>query len=450
MLPEDFKRRIKNLLNDEYDDFIESYKKEKYRGIRVNTLKISVEDFKKICPFKLVDSVPWESRGFYIDEEKPGKSPYHSAGLYYVQEPSAMSPVPELDITKGQKVLDLCAAPGGKSTQAACYLGGEGFIVSNEIDGKRAKILSENIERMGIKNAVVLNNAPDRLTEFFPEYFDRIIVDAPCSGEGMFRKDEQAQSEWNEGEVYGCAARQKEILESADKMLKCGGRMIYSTCTFSLEENEMVIDDFVKNHSNYIIINIDKKFGFLPGFSGKVNNDGLSRAARLFPYKIKGEGHFMCLLEKQGVDNLKYKTIECNLSREDKKTMDEFMVQNIKNYVDNGTLYKVRDEVYSVPKDLCSVKGLKVLRCGMHIGTLKKGRFEPSHSFALCLNAGNVQRSVDFNADSPEILKYLEGNTLPVDIGDGWCLVCVGGYSIGWGKISKKVLKNHYPKGLRW
>ena len=259
-IPEEFKKQMKYILTDEYDEFIRSYNYERKQGIRVNTLKISRERFMGICPFDLLKPVQWEDKGFYIKEQKPGKHPYHSAGLYYIQEPSAMSPAAILGIKPGDKVLDLCAAPGGKSTQAAAYLNGTGILVSNEIDPKRARILSENIERMGVKNAVVVNNSPQELEKYFPAYFDKIIVDAPCSGEGMFKKEESAVEDWSAENVYGCSIRQKSILESAAKMLKPGGKIVYSTCTFSLDENEKVIDRFLKAHKEFEIIDIEKKY----------------------------------------------------------------------------------------------------------------------------------------------------------------------------------------------
>jgi NOL1/NOP2/sun family putative RNA methylase len=299
MLPEDFKIRMKHILKEDYENFLNTYSREPFKAIRVNTLKVSLENFIDISPFKITGSVPWEKRGLYINDEKPGRHPYHEAGLFYVQEPSAMSVIPCAGIEKNQKVLDLCAAPGGKSTQAAADLNSTGLIVSNEIDGKRAKILSQNIERMGITNAVVTNNSPSELEKYFKSYFDRIIVDAPCSGEGMFKKEKAALSNWSLENIEGCSIRQGAILDSAAKMLKAGGYIAYSTCTFSLEENEMVIDRFLKLHKEFEIIEIEKKHGFRGGFTENTYSMNLNFAARLLPQNIKGEGHFIALLRKK-------------------------------------------------------------------------------------------------------------------------------------------------------
>lgn len=449
MLPNDFKSRMRKLLKDEYDEFEKSYLDKKIQGLRVNTLKIDVEEFKKISPFNLMGSVPWEENGFYIDEEKPGKHPYHSAGLYYVQEPSAMAVVSSLNINKGDYVLDLCSAPGGKSTQAAQCLQGEGLLVSNEIDGKRAKILSENIERLGIENAFVTNNSPKELEKFFPYYFDKIIVDAPCSGEGMFRKDEKAALEWRSDSPYGCSLRQTEILNSAKKMLKNGGYIVYSTCTFSLEENEEIINRFVKENNDFEIIEIKKFNGFIDGFGDYVDNFELNKAVRLFPHKIKGEGHFLCLLRRISGPEADVKELKTNVKKDEIKLFNEFSKNNL-NIDLNGNYFIFGDNLFKLPYNICDIKGLKVVRSGLNMGTFKKDRFEPSHSLALNLKKEEAKRVVDFTSNGKEIVDYLKGLTVEVKCEDGWTLVCVDGYSIGWGKVSKGILKNHYPKGLRW
>lgn len=440
-IPEEFLNRMKNLLEDEYDEFIDSYNKPKAQGLRVNTLKIAKEEFEKITPFELEERIPWEPNGFYINENKPGKHPYHAAGLYYLQEPSAMSVAGCLGIKPGHKVLDLCAAPGGKSTQAAAYLEGQGILVSNEIDSKRARILSENIERLGVKNAVVTNNSANELEAKFDGFFDRIIVDAPCSGEGMFKKEEAAIENWSIDNVINCSIRQKDILESAAKMLKVDGYMVYSTCTFAMEEDEMVIEDFLESHPEFEIEPLEPKWGIS---EGKIHG-----ALRLFPHRVKGEGHFVCLLRKNDGEDVKHKMVQTNVSSADLKTYRDFEKENL-NITIKGTFYASGSELFSLPDGLCDVKGLKVIRGGLHLGTLKKNRFEPNHSLALALSKEQAIRTVDFDRDSEEIYKYLTGNTVNVDVEDGWCLVTVNGYSIGWGKASRNVLKNHYPKGLRW
>lgn len=448
-LPVEFNERMKLMLKDEYEDYLESLNRGIIKGIRVNTLKVGIEEFKGICPFELKEPIPWEQRGFYIDEEKPGRHPYHQAGLYYIQEPSAMAVVPCLGIQPGEKVLDLCAAPGGKSTQAAAYLNSSGLLVSNEIEPKRARVLSENIERMGIKNAVVTNNSPKELEAVFPAFFDRIIVDAPCSGEGMFKKEDAAAADWSIENVAGCSERQKEILESAASMLKAEGHLVYSTCTFSIEENEGVIDCFLKSHSEFELININKKYGFVDGLFKYFDNKELSKTARLFPHKLKGEGHFIALLRKNDGDEYNHSTFQGNISKNTLKDYYSFIDTNLNSVIETN-LHTVGDNLYSLPYGINDLKGLKVLRGGLHLGTFKKNRFEPNHALALVLKKDNAKRYVNFKGDSNEIISYLKGDTINVNIEDGWCLVLVDGYSIGWGKVSGGIMKNHYPKGLRW
>lgn len=448
IIPEKFRERMEILLKDEYEKFIESYNEPKSQGLRVNTLKISLEDFKRICPFRLQGEIPWEKRGFYINEEKPGKSPLHAAGLYYVQEPSAMGVVPQLKIEEGERVLDLCAAPGGKSTQAAAYLASTGVIVANEIDPKRAKILSENIERLGVKNAVVTNNSPEELKNYFRGYFDKIIVDAPCSGEGMFKKEDAAITEWSQENVEGCAARQQGILESAAMMLREDGYIIYSTCTFSLEENEMVIDKFLKKHDDYELVEIKKRNGFSLGFDFNENKE-LLKSARLFPHKIRGEGHFMALLHKKSVAQEVKGRIKYNVNKKELKDYFTFCKDSLNITIDKN-LYLAGENLYSLPDDLCEIKGLRILRAGINLGTFKKNRFEPNHALALALNNNDVKSSINLDIRDENIYTYLKGGTIHVSGNDGWNLITVNGYSIGWGKMSKGVVKNHYPKGIRW
>lgn len=448
-IPVEFKERMKKLLGAEYDEYIRSYEKNKAQGIRVNTLKINIEDFKKICSFELKAPIPWEERGFYIEEEKPGKHPYHAAGLYYVQEPSAMAVAAALGIKKGDRVLDLCAAPGGKSTQAAAYLHGEGVLVANEIEPKRARILSENIERCGIKNAIVTNNSPDELVKYFNGYFDKIIVDAPCSGEGMFKKEEAAIEEWSQENVIRCSIRQKNILEAAEKMLRPGGYLIYSTCTFSLEENEMVVEDFLDRHNSFNIVEIDKRHGFSNGFYELAGNTELKKSIRLFPHRLRGEGHFMCLLQKMDGDMGSEKPFKSIIKMEDLKDYFVFAKENLNVQIEEN-LYLAGENLYSLPNGIPDIKGLKILRSGIHLGSFKKNRFEPNHALALSLKYGEAKRNVNLESSSDEVISYLKGDTLKTDIEDGWTIVNVDGYSLGWGKTSRGILKNHYPKGLRW
>lgn len=453
-LKNEYINRIKDELADEFSSYEKTLEEDSIKALRVNTLKGRVDKFinNNEWNIKNEDKVPWCSEGFYIeglemnDSDKllpPGKHPYHSAGVYYIQEPSAMAPVEELDVQEGLKILDLCASPGGKTTQIAAKMKGQGILFANEPYPLRAKNLSENVERMGITNCVVISHEPWQIEEKFNEYFDRILVDAPCSGEGMFRKNEEAINEWSLDNVIMCAKRQKEILNSAYKMLSCGGRMVYSTCTFSKDEDENNVNWFLDEYKDMKLVKMDK----------------------LWPHKIKGEGHFLAVFEKigDGENVAKEKNRQdTKKSRKDKekdaenpKNLVEFMdfskeffnkpLENILGY--EYKFIKFGDELYVAPKDLPSLDKLKVLRLGLHLGTLKKNRFEPSLSLALALDESDVNNSVSLSYD--ETLMYLRGETINRESKKGWCLLNYGGYSVGFGKSSSNVIKNHYPKGLR-
>ncbi len=451
VLPKDFTNKMQRLLKDEFEDFLKGYDNDNFYSLRINTLKACCEQIinKNLFDF---EPVPWCSTGFYYpSQQRPGRHAYHHAGVFYIQEASAMSVAECADITPGDKVLDLCAAPGGKSTQSAAKLMGKGILVSNEIVPSRAKILSQNIERMGITNAVVTNESPEKLEKKFAGFFNKIIVDAPCSGEGMFRKDPASIEQWSLSQVDVCANRQSLILESADKMLAENGIIVYSTCTFSPEENEMTIDNFLSKHPEYTLESPQIHTFFskgVPEWSNSKRND-ISKTMRLFPHKIKGEGHFVAVLRKYSDEQCKIKPAKTVTDKKllapfydfEKKFLQNISFQNLVLYGDN---------LYSIP-DLCpDLSGIKVLRCGLHLGEIKKGRFEPSHSLALALKPENTKQSLDFTCDSQEIFKYLKGESLNIDTNyKGWCLISVDNYSIGWGKVSDGIVKNHYPKGLR-
>jgi len=348
-------------------------------------------------------------------------------------------------------VLDLCAAPGGKSTQIATKLDGTGLQISNEIVPNRAKILSQNIERMGIKNAIVTNESPEKLEKVFPDFFDRIIVDAPCSGEGMFRKDPAVVNEWSPGQVEVCANRQSHILESAHNMLAENGVIVYSTCTFSPEENEMAVQKFIDNHPEYVLIKPEIHRYFSAGVPqwADSNNSDLTFTMRLFPHKIDGEGHFIAVLKKTAGSVSRVKT---GKNTADKKLLQpyfDFEKKFLKNIsFDNFTLFG--ENLYAMPQDTPDLSKVKVLRCGLHLGEIKKGRFEPSHSLAMALSKDNVKQYISYPCDSEQMLQYLKGEALQTEENfKGWCLVCTDGYSVGWTKVTDGTVKNHYPKGLR-
>ncbi len=458
-LPEEFCQRMASMLSeDEYQAFLDSYDLPRFHGLRINLLKEDADLIKKDLEEKAnltLDAVPWAATGYYYDEKNtPGKHPYHEAGLYYIQEPSAMAPAQYLDVLPGLRILDLCAAPGGKSSQIASYMQGKGLLVSNEINPARAKILSENMERMGLRNALVTNESSDKLANHFGCFFHRIMVDAPCSGEGMFRKQDTAVDEWSYDNVKLCADRQDEIIENAYEMLLPGGRMVYSTCTFAPEENEGTIDRFLARHSNMHLVDVKKYPGMAPGKNEYADVD-VSSCIRLFPHKIKGEGHFLAVLQKDGdydEDAFSFKT-EKTTSFSKQKEFASFAKNNLsKPFVEElekGTYLMFGDQLYLVDESFPRLKGLKVVRPGLHLGTIKKDRFEPSHALALSIKKEDVLRSTDLSTEEKTIYAYLHGETFPSEGEAGWHLITVDGYSIGWGKLTGSTMKNHYPKGLR-
>lgn len=493
MLPELFCERMRSLLDEkEYDSFIESFGDDhgRHYALRINELKTD-EGFKGKVK-GLLDQVPWEETGYYYDgEASPGKSPFHEAGMYYIQEPSAMAPVHYLDPQPGEKVLDLCAAPGGKSTQIAVKMKGEGILVTNEINRDRARILSLNVERLGIGNALVLNETPQHLSEVFEGYFDRILVDAPCSGEGMFRKNEEAFSEWSPENVELCGDRQKEILGCAARMLLPGGTICYSTCTFAPRENEESILRFLASHPDFRVERLQLFDGMDKArpewISDKCVEDCISElrlvygdaksadeldkileglrvqvadAVRLWPHKLRGEGHFLCVLKRDGEkafgDMDKYVPGGRNIpaKKDIIKIWDEFAKQTIdlkSGKKLDGNIFMFGDQLYMADPLMPSTGGLKVMRPGLHLGTIKKDRFEPSHALALFLSKEDCKLTREYEEDSDEIRQFLNGQTIRgADKSEkGWMLITVSGYSIGWAKAAGGMLKNHYPKGLR-
>ena len=451
VLPQDFKDKMQRLLKDEFDNFLKGYDKDNFYSLRINTLKAHTDD---VLGRNLFDFTPvkWCPTGYYYPaQQRPGRHSYHHAGVFYIQEASAMAVVECADIQHGDKVLDLCAAPGGKSTQIATKLGGTGLQISNEIVPNRAKILSQNIERMGVKNAVVTNESPEKLEKVFPAFFDKIIVDAPCSGEGMFRKDPAVVNEWSLSQVEVCANRQGHILESAHKMLAENGVMVYSTCTFSPEENEIAVQKFMDNHPEYILLKPDVHRFFSAGVPQWAENgcSALENTMRLFPHKIDGEGHYIAVLKKTAGESSRVKAAKTVNDQKLLQPYFDFEKKFLKDIsFDNFTLFG--ENLYAMPEGTPDLSKVKVLRCGLHLGEIKKGRFEPSHSLAMALCKDNVKQFVSYSCNSEDMLNYLKGETLEVsDDIKGWCLVCTDGYSVGWAKVTDGTAKNHYPKGLR-
>jgi len=456
-LPTKFLERMQRQLEASYSEFLQSFEQSHTLGLRANTLKINLSAFQQLVPFSLTP-IPWTTEGFYYTEnDGPGKHPFHAAGLYYIQEPSAMAVTEVLDPQPGERILDLSAAPGGKSTHIATKINDQGLLVSNEIHPTRVKILAENMERFGITNAIITNESPERLAHLFPEYFDRILVDAPCSGEGMFRKNPDAINEWSEEHVLFCARRQEGILDEAQKMLKPGGILVYSTCTFAPEENEGTLSSFLQRYPQFEMEPIPETFSSQfdqghPEWLDMTNKPQLTNSVRLWPHQIKGEGHFIAKLRKtDSTVNKKFKPMKYNPHIEAVKFFQTFQHENLTTSV-AGSLHSFGDHLYHVPYELPDLKGIKVERLGWHLGELKKNRFEPSHALALGLKANDVLQSINLNEISTAFVeKYLQGESLQVnDNRPGWVLVTTHHFPLGWGKLSNGQLKNHYPKGLRW
>ncbi len=428
MLPEAFLQRMEAQLGSEYPAFLESLERPRAVALRFNPLKGE----RPVLPF-VGAPVPWEPEGFYYDPEtRPGLHVYHEAGVYYLQEASAMAPVALLDPKPGERVCDLCAAPGGKTTQIAGRMLGQGFLVCNEINPKRAKILSRNIERMGVANALVTNEHPETLASRFPGFFDRVLVDAPCSGEGMFRKEEAAVTDWSQETVQMCARRQREILDSAARLVRPGGRLVYSTCTFAPEEDEETVAAFLEAHPEFTPEPVEAPW-FVPGENASY---------RMWPHKLLGEGHFAAVLRKtQGESG----EVPACPGEKCPKAWESF-AKELDITLPEGKAVSFGQSLYWAPTELPELNRLKVLRPGLELGTERKGRFEPAHALALWLKTCAITES--FPPESPEMKAYLHGDVVPSGK-RGWCLVQAGGYAIGWGKGDGSVLKNHYPKGLR-
>lgn len=435
----DFLERMKSLLGDEFNDFLKFYNSDdNFRGLRVNTLKCSPQKLESLLEFEL-RKTPFCDEGFYIpkDVSSIGNNPLHHAGAFYVQEPSATSAVTMLDVQKGDFVLDLCAAPGGKSTQIGAKLDGTGLLWSNEIVRNRANILLSNIERMGITNAVVSNCRPDELCKRLENRFDKILVDAPCSGEGMFRKND-AEREWSVEHVKSCADRQLLILNSAKHALKNGGYMVYSTCTFSKEENEGVITKFLEQNPDFELTDSNVNFG----------RPALDYARRIFPMD-GGEGHFAAKLHKKGEQYGNHNIPKKN-NKIDAKVFD-FYDSLFDNRPFGENIEIIKDKIIILPKNYnFDVKGLQILRAGIVLGELVKNRIEPHHSAFMAAKKENCNSVVDFDVSSKEISAFLHGEEIAVaDNVKGYTAVCVNGITTGFGKASNSRLKNKYPKGLR-
>ena len=441
-LPLEYKEAMKELLQDEYKDYIDSLSKPSISGMRVNTLKIKKEELLKLLNLNLRE-VKWADTGFYLDDDlRLSKSPYYYAGLYYMQEPSAMSPASLCEAKRGDKILDLCAAPGGKSTQIACKLEGEGLILSNDLSNSRAKALLKNIELSGIRNTVITCEEPQKLAGVYEEYFDKILVDAPCSGEGMFRRDIAVFNAYLKRGPENFAPIQASILDSAARMLKKGGYMIYSTCTYSKLEDEDTVLEFLKRHEDFEI-------GVLPVYEGFTPSKYVDGAVRLFPHKLEGEGHFVCKLVKKGESKEDESETKYSKAVKLPKSVLEFLkLTNIS--WDDKRFYINNEYVYYLPEGLILDKKLRYLRTGLLIGRMNNNRFEPSQAFAMSLKYEDWKNPVNLSIDDDRVTRYLKGETIDADdIGSGYRLLCVEKYPLGFVKQDAARLKNKYYKGWR-
>lgn len=443
-LPVKFQEEMKRLLGEEYEAFIESYQKEPHNGLRWNRKKVADENVLSQLPFKM-EQIPWIDNGYTYEEGTPAKDPYYYAGLYYLQEPSAMTPANRLAPEPGDYVLDLCAAPGGKATELGARLEGKGLLVANDISNSRAKALLKNLELMGIPNIYVTSETPERLASYLPEFFDKILVDAPCSGEGMFRKEPRMIHDWEEqGPEYYSEIQREIILQAAD-MLRPGGKLLYSTCTFSELENEGTIQWLLEQRPQMRLISCEGYEGFSQG------RQGLTECVRIFPHHMEGEGHFLALLRKEGEAEKRRiaKKKNCKIPAEAQEFLKEW------NLDQKDWHYYLRDErLYALGKEDGMPENLRYLRTGLYLGECKKKRFEPSQALAMALD-GKGKHRISFSRADERVIRYLKGETL--DVSDlnlkgekGWQLVCVDEYPLGWGKLAGVSLKNKYYAGWRW
>ncbi len=448
-LPEGFIKKYTKLLNEEAPAFFATFDDPSYSGYRINTNKPGKLTTMEYLENK--DRIDYCDTGFYGQID--GKTMDHVTGYLYSQEPSAMYVGEVVDAQPGERVLDLCAAPGGKSTHIINKMNNDGILVSNEIFGKRASILSENIERWGATHTVVTNESPDKLAPHFLQYFDRILVDAPCSGEGMFRKEPAGIQYWTEDYAAECANRQKKILASALEMLKPGGTLIYSTCTFAPEEDEQIAAWLLSEYGNLAMVPIKKYDGMDEGQPQWANDDPeLSKAVRLFPHHLQGEGHFIAkfvLDADPAPEEIKVKAPKYNTMDKDETSLFNDFLTATGLRLPTGDLVKFGDNLFLLPIGLNSIAKVKFVRPGLQLGVFKKNRFEPAHSLALATHPDDIKAKIEITDEQWH--HYIHGETITIEEtkDKGWYLLVCQGHSISFSKLVGKTLKNFYPKGLR-
>lgn len=453
---------MEGLLGDELHAFLAALR-EPATGLRVNTLRLAPEELRGIVPFALTE-LPFPPEGFVLDpSDRPGRHPCHDAGLYYLQDPGAMAVGAMVGARPAELVLDLAAAPGGKATHLAACMAGEGVLVANDVHPGRARELAGNLERLGVRNAVVTAESPERLANRLGDVFDRVLVDAPCSGESMFHKSAAAVADWSPAAVTGCARRQVEVLEQAARLVRPGGLLVYSTCTFSPEENEEAIARFLLAREGFSMAPLDAPPGAMPGRPGWVEEplrrDDLGLATRLWPHRVPGAGHFVAGLRREAGPETPRPSRERGARsgadggapREAAEAWRDFMSRHLPSarIAEASRLVSVGEGLYGVPAGAPDLEGLRVLVPGLWLGRFRKGRFEPSHTLAMALQRHEIAGGLDLHAESPEIAAYLRGETLSSTGPDGWLVVTMAGFPIGWGKRVGGVVKNHYPRGLR-
>ena len=443
-IPAEFAAKMKGLFAHaaESEAFFASLGEGRHYGLRANTLKVNVDDFMNT--FSHIQPVPWCSSGFYYTGSLPAsKNPLYQAGAYYIQEPSAMSAVSVLDVRPGDKVLDLCASPGGKSTQIAGLLQGAGLLVANDANHSRIPQLVRNLELAGVRNAIILREKPERLAQRFGGYFDKILVDAPCSGEGMFRKDPEALLAWDKNKSARLAIIQKNILREAAKMLSSEGYLAYSTCTFSPTENEEVIWDFLYNHKDFSLVTINhKKFGISPADEGLCPERPMPDAARIWPHKHRGEGHFVALLRREKNSLAEAPISNQPVAKFNLQHYNEFCFKYIINSP-QGQIYAHNDKLYALPEACPNLTGLIVVRPGLFLGSIQKQRFTPSYALAMALTKSDFKSAaiIDLPANHRHVGLYLSGETFQIDAFDGFNLFCVDSLPLGFAKVLSGRLK---------